>query len=148
MAPAPREVAPFSDIESGTRLPKPSQFVEHVVETLRLLGPVEATAMFGGWGLYHRGTFFALVLDDSLYLKTDDESRAQFEAEGLLPFTFSMKSGEVTTSYYQAPGEALENPDAMAEWARRAYAAALRAPAKRKEKQKAKREQARRNKPK
>lgn len=30
-------------------------------------------------------------------------------------------------SYYQAPGEALDNPDEMVEWADKAYAAALRA---------------------
>ncbi len=90
--------------------------------------------MFGGWGLYHRGTFFALILDETLYLKTDDESRSEFEAAGLAPFVFSMKSGAVATSYFQAPDEALESPEVMADWARRAYAAALRAPAKRKEK--------------
>ena len=126
-------VAPFSDVEIEGRVPRPSEFVQHVVETLRLLGPVQSKAMFGGWGLYHQGTFFALVLDDTLYLKTDDESRARFEAEGLLPFVFSMKAGEVTTSYYQAPDEALESPEVMAHWARLAYAAALRAPAKRKQ---------------
>ena len=122
-------------------MPKPSEFVRHVLEMLRFMGPVESKAMFGGWGLYHRGTFFALVLDDTLYFKTDDESRAQFEAEGLRPFVFSMKAGEVTTSYYQAPDEALESPEVMADWARLAYSAALRAPAKRKEKLKAKRAQ-------
>ena len=42
-----------------------SAFVEHVVEMLRTFGAVEARAMFGGWGLYHRGAFFALVADEA-----------------------------------------------------------------------------------
>jgi DNA transformation protein len=108
-------------------MPKPSEFVRHVLETMRLLGPVEAKAMFGGWGLYHRGAFFALIADDALYLKTDDESRPDFEAAGLAPFVYSMKTGDVTLSYFHAPAEALESPEVMAEWARRGYAAALRA---------------------
>lgn len=33
---------------------KRSEFVEHVVEMMRAFGPVEAKAMFGGWGLYHQ----------------------------------------------------------------------------------------------
>src|SRR5512132_2524530 len=89
-----------------------SEFVEHVVETMRRFGPVEAKAMFGGWGLYHRGSFFALIAEDALYIKTDDESRADFEALGLEPFVYAMKDGQtLTMTYRQAPEEALENPD-------------------------------------
>ena len=112
-------------------MPKPSEFVRHVLETMRLLGPVEAKAMFGGWGLYHQGTFFALIAEDTLYLKVDGETRADFEAAGLAPFVYSLKTGDITMSYFQAPDEALESAEVMADWARRAYAVALRAPAKR-----------------
>jgi DNA transformation protein len=114
-------------------MPKRSEFVEHVVETMRRFGPVEPKSMFGGWGLYHQGLFFALIAEDALYIKTDDENRADFEALGLEPFVYAMKDGEtLTMSYRAAPEEALENPDVMAEWARRGYAAALRAAAKKK----------------
>jgi DNA transformation protein len=107
-----------------------SEFVEHVVETMRLLGPVEAKAMFGGWGLYHHGAFFALVTGDTLFLKTDAENRARFEALGLEPFVFESKDGKKTAmSYRRAPAEALEDAAVMAEWARYAYEAALRAAA-------------------
>lgn len=106
------------------------EFVEHVVETMRAFGPVEAKAMFGGWGLYHRGAFFALVAGDVLYLKTDAANRARFEAEGLDPFVFQAKDGKKTAmSYRRAPDEALESPAVMAEWARLGYEAALRAAA-------------------
>ena len=115
-------------------MPKPTEFVRHVLEMMRSFGPVEAKAMFGGWGLYHRGAFFALIAEDALYLKVDDENRGDFAAEGLHPFVYSTKTGDLAMSYYQAPEEALESPDVMAEWARKGYAAALRAPAKRKAK--------------
>jgi DNA transformation protein len=104
-----------------------SEFLEHVVETMRELGPVTAKAMFGGWGLYHEGLFFAIIFEDTLYLKVDDENRAQFEAAGLPEFIYKTKDGDhMAMSYRQAPPEALESPAAMAAWARLGYAAALR----------------------
>jgi DNA transformation protein len=111
---------------------KRSQFVEHVVEMMRAFGAVEAKAMFGGWGLYHRGAFFAIVAQDALYLKTDAQNRGQFEAQALEPFVFRSKDGTKTAmSYRRAPDEALEDPAVMAEWARYGYEAALRAAAAR-----------------
>jgi len=105
-----------------------SDFVEHVVETMRELGPVTAKQMFGGWGLYHEGLFFALIHEDTLYLKVDDENRAQFEVADLPPFVYKTKDGEsMAMAYRQAPPEALESPAAMAAWARLGYAAAVRA---------------------
>jgi DNA transformation protein len=101
-------------------------FVAHVVESLRELGAVETKRMFGAWGLYHRGAFFALVSGGTLYLKTDERNRAEFDALGLEPFTF-VKGGEtIVTGYRAAPEEALEDPRVMARWARSAYEAALR----------------------
>lgn len=115
-----------------------SEFVEYIVETMRAFGPVEAKAMFGGWGLYHRDAFFALVAYDTLYLKVDPDNRARFEAEGLEPFVFEAKDGRKTAmSYRQAPDEALENPAVMAEWARLGYGAALRAAATKQKRPKA-----------
>ena len=105
-----------------------SEFVAHVVETMRAFGPVTAKAMFGGWGLYHEGLFFALIAEETLYLKVDEENRAAFEAANLPPFVYVTKDGDrMVMSYCQAPPEALESPAAMAEWARLGFAAALRA---------------------
>lgn len=111
---------------------KRSEFVEHVVETMRQFGPVEARSMFGGWGLYHGGLFFALIAEDTLYFKVDDETRARFDAEGCLPFVYNAKDGSYAMSYLQAPAETLESPPVMAEWSRLAYGAALRAAAAKK----------------
>ena len=122
-------VSPVSDVE----MPNRSEFVEHVVETMRRFGPVEAKRMFGGWGLYHAGSFFALVFEDTLYLKTDADNRAEFDALGLEPFVFQQKDGDtIVTSYCRAPEDALEDLDVMDRWARLAYAAALRAAARKK----------------
>ena len=111
-----------------TALQTRSDFVDHVVETMRAFGPVSAKQMFGGWGLYHEGLFFALIAEETLYLKVDEENLARFEEAGLPPFVYVTKDGDhMAMSYRQAPPEALESPVAMAEWARLGFAAALRA---------------------
>jgi DNA transformation protein len=106
----------------------PSPFVAHILEMMKTFGSVEPKAMFGGCGIYHQGVFFALVAQDVLYLKVDPESRGAFEALGLEPFVYESRLGQKTAmQYFQAPPEALESPEVMAEWARRSYEAALRA---------------------
>lgn len=101
-----------------------TDFLEHVLDTLRIFGPVEAKRMFGGWGLYHEGVFFALIAEDLLYFKTDDVNSSEFE--GLAPFTFEKKGKRIVTHYRRAPEAALDSPAEMAKWARLGYEAALR----------------------
>ena len=109
-----------------TRPGRTPEFVAHVIECLRGLGPVEAKRMFGGWGLYHQSAFFALIVRDTLYLKTDERNRAEFDARGLEPFTFEKRGETIVTSYRAAPEEALEDVRVMGRWAKSAYGAALR----------------------
>lgn len=116
-------------------MPNSRDFIEHVLELARPAKP-SARPMFGGHGIYVDGRIVGLVVQDVLYLKTDEESRARFVAEGLEPFTFTKrKTGVVeVTSYYRPPEEALESADAMREWLRLAQGAALRTAAQRKPK--------------
>ncbi len=104
-----------------------SGFVANVLDLLDGWGGVSARRMFGGHGLYRRGVMFALVAEDVLYLKADDQNRPVFEAAGMGPFTYEAKSRTVALSYYEAPPELFDDGDAMIVWAKRAFAAALRA---------------------
>ena len=49
-------------------------FVEYVVDQLSTWGEVSVRRMFGGAGLYHKGTMFGLIAEDIAYLKVDDSS--------------------------------------------------------------------------
>ena len=105
-------------------------FVDHLLELLDPMPDVSAKRMFGGCGLFREGLMFGLVADSTLYLKVDKENKASFEERGLEPFTYDGKGKPVKMSYHQAPEEALEEVDAMLEWAESAYAAAQRAKVK------------------
>lgn len=102
-------------------------FVGYVVEALGALGPVRARRMFGGHGIYLGDLMFALIADDTLYFKVDDQNRAPYEAAGLAPFTYTNKGRTIRMSYHEAPSEALDDPEVLCGWAREAIAAAGRA---------------------
>ncbi len=106
---------------------KASEFVTHVLDLLEPLGPVSAKRMFGGYGIYLDGLMFALVADDTLYLKVDDETRDAFLAADLEAFRYSRKGKAYRMSYHTAPEDALENAELLRDWARKAVDAALRA---------------------
>lgn len=96
----------------------------------RAVPRVRARAMFGGVGIYAGDVFFALIADDTLYLKVDDSTRPDFEERGMSPFRPYGEEGE-TMGYYELPGDALEDPEALRPWAEKAIAAARRKRAKR-----------------
>jgi len=106
-------------------------FAEFVKELFAPLGAIRTRRMFGGVGVYCDERMFALIADDELYLKTDDETLALFEAEGLQPFVFETKDGEKgVMRYRRAPESVFDDPDEAAAWGRLGVEAALRAAAK------------------
>jgi DNA transformation protein and related proteins len=105
-----------------------SDFVAFAVELLSSVGPVSARRMFGGHGVYARGVMFALLDDDELFLKVDDETRARFRDAGCRNWVYPAMT-EAETSYYRPPDEAHDDPETMAPWAQLGLEAALRAQA-------------------
>ena len=93
-------------------------------------GPVTIRNMFGGGGVYHDGLMFGLIADDTLYLKVDETTQADFEAEGMKPFTYTGKNKPVSMSYWELPEALYDEPDSFAEWARKAYEVAVSAKSK------------------
>lgn len=102
-------------------------FVAHALELLAALGSISARRMFGGHGIYCDGLFIAIVLDDVLYLKADDRSRADFERAGCERFSYLRQGRTARLNFYRAPEDAIDAPRRMLPWARKALAAALRA---------------------
>ena len=81
--------------------------------------------MFGGLGIYSQTAFFALADNDRLYLKADDQTRGQFEAQGWEPFR-PFGDDRMTIRYHEVPLEVIENVERLRPWAELALAAAER----------------------
>lgn len=104
------------------------ELVTHATELFSPLGSIRSKAMFGGWGFYCDDLFFALIADETLYLKADAESAEQYRAAGGEPFRYARKDGRMETmNYWTVPEEAMETPNGMRPWARLALAAAVQA---------------------
>jgi len=106
------------------------EFIAYVMELLGPFGTVGTRRMFGGHGVYLDGLMFALVSEDTLYLKADDMNRVEFEQAGCEIFAYARKGKRAVLGFFRAPEDAMESPELMLPWARTAYAAALRTNAK------------------
>jgi DNA transformation protein and related proteins len=105
-----------------------AEYLDFIKEQFSDFGQVTLRRMFSGAGIYHDGLMFALIADDTLYLKADSASQGEFEALKLQPFTYSAKGEkQVSLSYWRAPEACLDDREEMTRWARMAFGAALRA---------------------
>lgn len=78
-------------------------------------GGLRARAMFGGVGIYADERFFALMDDDTLYLKAGPATRARFVEAGMPAFAPFGDDTHVM-QYYAVPADLLESPDDLREW--------------------------------
>lgn len=92
------------------------------------LGPVQVKRMFGGKGIYYDGVIIAVELRGELMLKGDEVIAPELESAGCKRWTYigSRHGKQVSMPYWTAPEDALDDPDEMAVWARKAYEAGLR----------------------
>src|ERR1700685_4012909 len=97
-------------------------------------GLIDVRRLFGGEGIYVEGTIIGLVMDDRIFLKTNDATRPAYLAEHCKPFGF-MKSGKrIDTVYFAIPEWLYDEPEELADWARKAHAVARAKPKKKKRK--------------
>jgi DNA transformation protein and related proteins len=93
-------------------------------------GPVTIRKMFSGYGISADGINFALALRSGVYLRADETTVPQFEAEGSRPFQYQQRStAKVVTvnSYWELPARLFDDSEELTIWARAALAAAQRA---------------------
>ena len=110
-----------------------NSFKEFVLDQLSTLPEVRARAMFGAHGLYSGDHFFGILDEGRLFFKTDAKSQTDYTARGMGPFTYESKGKVTTMSYHEVPPDILEQPQELAEWARKAIglAASSKKPARR-----------------
>lgn len=101
---------------------------DEIAELFCGLGPVSIRRMFGGKGIYHHGTIFAIEIRGELMLKADGQSAPDFAAAGCRQWRYvgSRHGKTVAMPYWSIPDSAFDDPDEMAIWAAKAYEAGRR----------------------
>ncbi|MBN8888930.1 MAG: hypothetical protein BGP12_14725 [Rhodospirillales bacterium 70-18] len=107
-------------------------FADFLRERLAPLGQVTLRRMFGKTGVFCHGLMFAMVADDTLYLRVDDGNRTLFaEAASAPPLNYAKQGRMIDLAFWQPPERLLDEPDELLQWARAALAAAGRVAAAR-----------------
>jgi TfoX/Sxy family transcriptional regulator of competence genes len=88
-------------------------FVEFVADLLSPLGDVQYRKMFGEYGIYANGVFFALACDDTLFFQCDEALLAKFPATGY-PYPGAKLAG-------MADADLLEDHEKLLELAGESY---------------------------
>ena len=99
-------------------VPKHDEFKNFVLDQLSGLPDLTHRAMFGGYGLYQRETFFGIIHKCRLYFKTADNTRSEYLVSGMKPFRPNPK--QTLKNYYEVPVDVMENADQLTMWAKRA----------------------------
>ncbi|MEK7136633.1 MAG: TfoX/Sxy family protein [Patescibacteria group bacterium] len=88
-----------------------TSFAEYVADQVGELGEVRIKKIFSSYGLYLGETFFGIVNEGVLYLKTNPETAKKYQAVGMGPFTPSQD--QVLKNYLEVPPEIIDDKDQL-----------------------------------
>jgi len=106
-------------------------YLAFVLEQLEGVPRVATKRMFGGVGIYSDGAFFAVMDNDTLFFKVDDDLRPQYRAAKMTAFA-PMPGKPAMEGYYQVPPRVLEDADELARWAKQSVALSAKQPSRKK----------------
>src|SRR4051812_5478889 len=88
----------------GRRMVASDNFAELLREQLAPLGPLTMRRMFGKTGVFCDGLMFAVVTEDVLYFRVDDQNREAFkEAASVPPLNYQKQGRTIDLSFWRAP---------------------------------------------
>lgn len=101
------------------------EFIEYVRELFIPLGSLKGDRFFGGFSFKYHSSQFAMIMGNTLYFCVNDQTRIKYETNGMKPFSYSTKKGQVQVKkYYSVPAEVLENHDELLAWEKEAIQSA------------------------
>jgi DNA transformation protein len=107
-------------------------YADFLREQLAPLGHLSIRRMFGKSGVFCDGVMFAMVTENTLYFRVDDENRGTFkEAESFPPLNYAKGGVSIDLAFWRVPERLFDEPDELVSWARAALGAAHRIAAKR-----------------
>lgn len=100
-----------------------NNFLLHAVESMSHVAPISYRRIFNGYGIYHHGVQFAIVINDRLYFRADESSRGLYLAKRMTAFLPSAV-GVGESNFFQLPDDVLTHPAELIFWMRIAVEAA------------------------
>lgn len=97
---------------------KNDTFKDFILDQLSEMRGLTCRAMFGGYGLYRRETFFGIIHKERLYFKVSPATLPSFLEHGMKPFRPNAK--QTLKTYYEVPVDVIENNEQLTVWAQHA----------------------------
>lgn len=98
-------------------------YLDRAIANLSRVAEVSYRRIFNGVGVYHRGVQFALIINDKLYFRADDDSRSLYMQQGMSAFQ-PRAAVQVESCFFQLPEQVLITPSELHYWMRIAVEAA------------------------
>lgn len=90
-------------------------FLVHTIEHFSKLESVTYRRIFNGYGVYHRGAQFAILLNDEIYFRADEESWLLYEEHHFIPYS-SHVMDDAPCHFYQMPTEVIRDQNTLQYW--------------------------------
>jgi len=94
-----------------------NSFLLHAVASMSHIAPISYRRIFNGYGIYHEGVQFAIIINDRLYFRADEASRGLYLAKRMTAFLPSTV-GVGESNFFQLPEDVLTHPAELIFWMR------------------------------
>ncbi len=109
------------------------EYIEYVLELLEPINAISSGKFFGGQGVSCNSVQFSMIMGNSLFFVVDDSTRDKYIDRGTECFWYMKKTGKVKVKkYHEVPGELLDEPSTLLEWARESIKIAKKSSKKKK----------------
>jgi DNA transformation protein and related proteins len=98
-------------------MPLNSHYVKQAMDAMIGVAPVTCRRIFNGIGIYHLGVQFAIILQDKLYFRANEDSRCLFEANQMEAFQ-PRCADKIESYFFQLPDDVLNKPEELKYWMR------------------------------
>jgi len=98
-------------------------YLDRIIARLSQVAEISYRRIFNGVGIYYRGVQFAIVINDRLYFRADEHSRALYQQKGMAAFQ-PRAAVNMESAFFQLPNEVLDHPSELKHWLRIAVEAA------------------------
>lgn len=108
-------------------------YIDYILELLEPLNAISSGRFFGGQGVSCNSVQFAMIMGNALFFVVDASTRDKYIDMGAECFWYTKKTGKVNVKkYHEVPGELLDDPETLIEWAKESIKIATKLRKKRK----------------
>ena len=97
------------------------EYVDYILELLSEFDNITVKKMFGSHSLYKDGIIFAIIDNNELYFKVNEETKSKYEELNSEAFTYTRNNKTISMCYWKVPAQVLDDQELFNKWAEEAF---------------------------